>query len=137
MARGLGGQVQQAGEQIEAQFLQQALAEHALANIDEILEAAIDQHQQEEQAGQGQQIVQAVQRHPFKQLDASAAKPSREGQAQVEQHCGRDPVGKSAALQHIADNVFGQVEREIVEWKGRERDQEDLDLRCPAVAPDI
>ncbi|WP_293810410.1 hypothetical protein [uncultured Bosea sp.] len=50
VARGLRRQLEQAGEQVETQLLQQPLTKSAFAHVDDVFEAAIDQHKQQKQA---------------------------------------------------------------------------------------
>ena len=51
--QGLGREAQQQAEQVEAQAPQHALAQGALGDVDPVLEGAVDQNEEQEQAPTG------------------------------------------------------------------------------------
>ncbi len=86
--------VQQGGEEIEAQALEQ-LAERALAHVDDVFKAAIDQDEQQEKQRQREEIGSSVECEAGEKLALAAAEPGRHGNRDMEQPGGRGlPSGR-------------------------------------------
>ena len=130
-------EAQQPVGQLVAQAPQHALAHAALAGVDDVLEAAVDTDQEEEDEAEDQQGPLPVGRKAGKEHDALAGQRLAEGQANDADRIGAFRRLEAVALNALVDDLLRQVEREEIERQGTGNPGQKYQLLAAAVPPYI
>ena len=118
----LGAEAQHQREEVIAQAAQHALGQHALPEVDDIFEIAVDQHEGEENKAQAEDEVELADLHPVKNPPRAAAEIIRQGDRQLKRLGRRLAVLERLALDGVIDDALGDIQRHPVEGQ---RDEDD------------
>ena len=110
--RASGREAQDHGEQVEAHAPQHPLAEHALGDVDPVLERAVDDDEEQEQAGQAEQQAEPADLEALEDLRTCRRRASS-GSSKPRLRKGAVVLPSLKALPWIAWFTI---------WRGRSRD---------------
>ena len=116
------GEAHDAAVELVAQATQHAFAQKPLVDVDDVLEAAVDQHEQEKQG--------AVDRQQGEPLDLADRHAEQREVPQV----GPVRAGQGRFAEHVVDDELRNVQGQVVERQRAQGEEQDEDLPAPGMA---
>src|SRR5690606_23227165 len=124
----LGTEPQQNCKQLEPHPAQDLLAEDAFADVNDVFESAVNQHQKQKSKAQDHQVRKLIDLETPTEHELGAAEKVRQRNCPIENWRRHAPCPEGMTLQRVTDDQPGNIQRGKVKGQRGEDQQKDANL---------